>query len=80
MKSPRLRCLLVAVAFVLPALAHAHPGHDGDHGLVWDYEHLARHPLATFACLFLLAAASWSIWRFAKMRPSDKAAKQPIRQ
>lgn len=72
MKSPRLLSVSLASAFILPVLAHAHPGHDGDHDFVWDFEHLAGHPLATVACLSLLAAASWGVWRLVKARPSAK--------
>ncbi len=73
MNSTRHRSLLFAIAFALPALAHAHPGHDGDHDFVWDFDHLASHPLATVSCLSLLVAAGWCVWRLLK---SAKAAKQ----
>jgi hypothetical protein len=69
MNSLRLRSLLVATAFAFPVLAQAHPGHDGDHEVVWEFAHLAAHPLATLACVSLLAAAGWRVWnlrRFAK--------------
>jgi lysylphosphatidylglycerol synthetase-like protein (DUF2156 family) len=73
MKSPRFRSLLIATAFALPTLAYAHPGHDGDHELVWDFEHLADHPLATIACVSLIIAAGWGVWRLLKSRPTPKA-------
>lgn len=75
MKSPRFRPLSLLVTFALPVLAHAHPGHDGDHDFGWDFEHLAGHPLATLACLALLATAGWGVWRFLKSRPAVKTAR-----
>jgi hypothetical protein len=73
MKSPRLRSFLIATAFAIPALAYAHPGHDGDHELVWDFEHLAGHPLATLACVSMIVAAGWGVWRLLKSRPTPKS-------
>lgn len=78
MKSPRLRALSLAAALCLPVLAHAHPGHDGDHDFVWDFAHLAAHPLATMAGLALLAAAGWGVWRLVKSRATAKA--EPTRR
>ncbi|HEY8995943.1 MAG TPA: hypothetical protein VIM71_14860 [Lacunisphaera sp.] len=72
MKSPRLRSFLIATAFVLPTLAHAHPGHDGDHELVWDFDHLVEHPLATIACVSVIVAAVWGTFRLLKSRPAPK--------
>jgi hypothetical protein len=72
MKSPRFLSLAL-VTLALPVLAHAHPGHDGDHDFVWDFEHLANNPLATIACLALLAAAGWGVRSFLKSRQSAKA-------
>ena len=72
MKLTRLRSLLIATAFAVPALAYAHPGHDGDHDFVWDFEHVTSHPLATILCLSVLAAGGWAVWRLVK---SAKAAK-----
>lgn len=63
MKPSRLRYLLLAGLFAFPALAHAHPGHDGDHEFVWDFEHLTSHPLATLACITIVAAGGWIAWR-----------------
>ena len=76
MKSPRRRSLLIAAAFALPALAHAHPGHDGDHGLVWDFQHLTSHPLATIACGSVLAAAAWGVWRLVSSAKSHRAKRE----
>jgi len=57
---------LVASFFATVGLAHAHPGHDGDHGLTWDFSvgHLATHPLATLICSLLLVAGAWGVARF----------------
>lgn len=77
MKS-RLIPSLLAASFLLPALAHAHPGHDGDHELVWEFGHLASHPFATFLCFSLFAAGAWAIWRLVKMNLT--ARKQPVRR
>ena len=68
MKSLRLRSLLVATAFALPALAHAHPGHDGDHDLVWDFDHLAAHPMASFLCALVLTVGAWNVALFLASR------------
>ncbi|HWA27163.1 MAG TPA: hypothetical protein VG734_16020 [Lacunisphaera sp.] len=73
MKSLRFRSQLIAAVLAFPVLAQAHPGHDGDHGLVWDFGHLAAHPLATAACLGLIAAAGWGAWSMAKSRLTAKA-------
>jgi urease accessory protein len=70
MKLPRL--LAVAALVALPALAQAHPGHDGDHDFVWDFSHFAEHPLATMACGILVAAAGWGAWRLLKAKPAAK--------
>ncbi|HEX2860974.1 MAG TPA: hypothetical protein VHN79_05015 [Lacunisphaera sp.] len=73
MKSPRLPALLVAAACLAPVLAHAHPGHDGDHDFVWDFGHLASNPIATIACVTLLAATAWGVGRLVQSRSSAKA-------
>lgn len=57
MKLPRLFAL---AALLLPALAQAHPGHEG-HELTWDFDHLANHPLATLVCVGALTAAFWGV-------------------
>lgn len=71
MKSPR-RLSLALVTLALPVLAQAHPGHDGDHDFVWDFEHLADNPLATIACLSLLVSAGWCVRYLLKSRQSAK--------
>jgi hydrogenase/urease accessory protein HupE len=66
MKNPSVcRCLLriSLVLAVLPAVAHAHPGHDG-HELTWDLSHLAAHPFATLGWLALFG---FGLWRAAKL-------------
>lgn len=73
MKSSRLRYLLLAGLFVAPALAHAHPGHDGDHEFVWDFDHFASHPLATLTCAALIVGAGWLAWRLLKSPKAEGA-------
>jgi hypothetical protein len=68
MKHPRLRFVLLAGLFAIPALAHAHPGHDGDHELVWDLDHFVSHPLATLMCVAVVATAGWLVWRLLRSR------------
>lgn len=77
MKSaPRLPILLAAAALVAPLTALGHPGHDGDHDFTWEFSHLVEHPIATLACVAVLAAAGWAIWR-ATRSPDRRAAKNP---
>ena len=66
MKHPRLRYVLLAGLFAAPTLAHAHPGHDGDHDFVWDFGHFVTHPFATLAGVALLAGAGLLAWRLLK--------------
>jgi len=73
MKPSRLRFLFLAGLFAIPALAHAHPGHDGDHDFVWDFDHFVSHPLATAACATILVAAGWITWRLLKGPKSTEA-------
>lgn len=77
MKSLRLPSLFVAAAFAFPVLAQAHPGHDGDHEVIWEFAHLAAHPLATLACVSLLVGAGWGVWT---LRRSAKAAVESVRR
>jgi len=78
MKSSRLHALLLAAVFAAPAIAHAHPGHDGDHDFVWDFGHFVTHPLATIACVAVLAAAGWGVWRLLK-GPAAKSQREKRR-
>jgi hypothetical protein len=73
MKSPVARALSIAAVFLLPVLAHAHPGHDGDHDFVWDFGHLVSNPLATIVCLTLLGTAIWGVRHLLRSRPAPKA-------
>jgi urease accessory protein len=66
MKHPRLRYVLLAGLFAAPALALAHPGHDGDHDFVWEFGHFASHPFATLACAALIAGTGVLVWRLLK--------------
>lgn len=51
---------LSALLAVLPAIASAHPGHDGGHGLEWDFAGGVQHPL--FGLDHLLAMIAVGIW------------------
>lgn len=53
------RPLFLAVALV-PALASAHPGHDGDHDFGWDFTGGLTHPL--FGWDHLLAMIAVGLW------------------
>jgi hydrogenase/urease accessory protein HupE len=64
------RPLLLIALFAVPALAFAHPGHDGDHDFGWDFGHLAAHPVATLACATVLVAAAWGVARLLKSSSS----------
>ncbi len=60
MKHPRLRFLLLAGLFAIPALAHAHPGHDG-HDFGWDFNTGFTHPLLGWDHLAaMLAVGLWA--------------------
>jgi urease accessory protein len=50
---------LAASAFVFPALAHAHPGHEG-HELTWDFGAGFAHPLSGLD--HLLAMVAVGLW------------------
>ncbi len=61
MKSPRSRLLLLAAAFAIPAIAHAHPGHDG-HDFGWDFSTGFSHPLLGWDHLAaMLAVGLWAV-------------------
>lgn len=77
MKHPRLRSLLLAGLFAIPALAHAHPGHDGDHEFVWDFDHFVSHPFATLTCVAVLAGAGWLVWRLLKSPRTEGSKASP---
>jgi hypothetical protein len=51
----------------------AHPGHDDGHELTWELGHLAAHPLATAACLLLIAAAGWATFVLFRRAPALRA-------
>lgn len=51
---------LGAVLASLPAAAFAHPGHDGGHGLTWDFAGGFSHPV--FGLDHLLAMLAVGIW------------------
>jgi urease accessory protein len=55
-----LRRLLIAALVALPAIAQAHPGHDGDHELTWDFNGGFLHPLTGWD--HLLAMVAVGIW------------------
>src|SRR4051794_20900209 len=51
---------LSATALVVPALAHAHPGHEG-HELTWDFTGGAVHPLSGWDhWLAMIAVGLWA--------------------
>ncbi len=76
MKLNRLSTLLLASLLAAPVIAHAHPGHDGDHDFVWDVDHFAAHPLATLACASVVVAGGWAVW---KLLHNESSAK-PVRR
>jgi urease accessory protein len=55
-----VRRVLAALLISLPALAHAHPGHDGDHELTWDFNGGFLHPLTGWD--HLLAMIAVGVW------------------
>jgi len=76
MKSFSRRALTPTAAFLATAaLAQAHPGH-GDHDFTWDFTHLATHPVATFLCFGLFAAAVWGV---SKLTQPTTESLQPVR-
>ena len=44
----------------IPAIASAHPGHDGDHGFGWDFSGGFAHPLG--GCDHILAMIAVGLW------------------
>lgn len=55
----KLSRVLALTALTLPALAHAHPGHDG-HELTWDFVGGAAHPFSGWD--HLLAMIAVGLW------------------
>jgi urease accessory protein len=51
---------LIAALALLPAVASAHPGHDGGHDLTWDFSGGFAHPV--FGLDHLLAMIAVGIW------------------
>lgn len=51
---------LSAAALFIATTAQAHPGHDGDHGLTWDFTGGALHPLGGLD--HILAMVAVGIW------------------
>ncbi len=46
----------------LPAIASAHPGHDGDHGFGWDFSGGFAHPLGGWDHLLaMIAVGFWAV-------------------
>ena len=69
MKSSLRPLLLLSIGWVVStAQLWAHPGHDEDHGLVWDFGHLSAHPLATLTCVTVLTVSVWLGWRIFQRR------------
>lgn len=64
MKTSCVRPIFAATALLATAsAAFAHPGHEGDHGLTWEFSHLAAHPVATVLCgAVLLTAVAGVAW------------------
>jgi len=81
MKLSRLRYFLLAGLFAIPALARAHPGHDGEHDFEWDFGHFISHPLATLSCAAMIAGAGWLVWRQLKSsRPNRSKSTESARR
>jgi hypothetical protein len=55
---------VIVLGALLPAAAHAHPGHDG-HELTWDFGHLASYPGATLMWTLAFAAGIWGLSKLA---------------
>lgn len=62
MKTPLRRSFLLAASFLaIAGLAHAHPGHDGDHGLTWDFSGGLAHPFSGWDhVLAMVAVGLWA--------------------
>lgn len=58
---PLTRFALPAVAALAPTVAFAHPGHEGDHDVVWDFATGFMHPLGGWDHLLaMLAVGLWA--------------------
>ena len=67
------------VAFTATAgWAVAHPGHEGDHGLIWESRNMASHPLETAGYVVLLLVTVWAFARVSS-RGTD-AVRQSLRE
>jgi hydrogenase/urease accessory protein HupE len=67
MKSTLRRVVsLAAVVLAAAPLLRAHPGHDGDHGLTWDFTHVANHPLVTLGWTVVAIAVLGAAWWLAR--------------
>lgn len=77
MKSLKSRLLPLGL-LLAPVLAHAHPGHDGDHDFVWDFDHFFSHPLATILCVAVVAAGGWAVWRLLKSSRQNRSSESQV--
>jgi hydrogenase/urease accessory protein HupE len=71
------RSVLVASAFS-PLAAFAHPGHDGDHGLTWDFMGEVVHHLTTpYHVLPAVAFGAVAVlaWRHLRAKRNDAKRK-----
>lgn len=59
-KSPRTLLKGIVLLAALPAIASAHPGHDGDHGFGWDFSGGFAHPFGGWD--HLLAMIAVGLW------------------
>ena len=74
MNSPFRRAAVTSILILASAASlAAHPGHDDGHELTWELGHLAAHPLATAACLLLIAAAGWTTFVLVRRAPALRA-------
>jgi hypothetical protein len=65
---------------MLPAIAQAHPGHDG-HELTWDLGHLVAYPIATLACFLVCGGIAWTAARILRLRfQRDQPARTKVRR
>ena len=75
----RLAARTLTLAAVIPAVAQAHPGHDG-HELTWDMSHLAQYPWATLGCFAAVGGIVWLAGRAVRIRADrSRGARVKIR-